>query len=306
MKELGKRSSSVVQNSVRFSFLVSLSDIALNLVASILTGSAVLFSQALQGLSDAFSSALVFFGYRHSKRRANKDHPFGYGREIFFWVLIASVVTGGVTGVLSVARGFSQLQSSTDISSAWIAILVLFIGLIANSYSVKTSMQSLVEKRNPFKKFLSLLNSSYVETKISILIDSLGSLSAFVGLTAIVLFSVTGNTAFDSYGAIVIGSLTILGAMSLIYDVYGLIIGKSADQETLDNLKSKVLEVDGVLDVKRTKAVLIGSGVLLVVVHVVFDHHLSLLQTENRSFKIRRELKKVAGVRHVVVESEQL
>lgn len=307
MIELLKKTTKPAEGSIKLSFLVSISDILINLFAAWVTGSAVLLSQALQGLSDAVSSALVFFGYHHSRRRANGTHPLGYGREIFFWVLIASIITGGITGVLSILKGLGQIRSPHELEVTFIAIIVLVLGAITNSYSVRSSIKTLVlHKRNPMMFLRRVLGSSFVETKISILIDSLGTFSALVGLVSITLYIATSNPLFDGYGAVAIGTITIIGSMSMIVDIYGLIIGKSANEETLQLIRVKTAMTAGVSRVRATKAVLIGSGLLLVIVDVVFDHRLSALQIEHRSETIRKKLKDdIPGVRHVVVEAHQ-
>jgi cation diffusion facilitator family transporter len=305
MIELLRKQSRSTENSIRLSFIVSLSDIFINVVAAIITGSAVLLSQALQGISDAISSLFVYFGYHHSRKRANNQHPLGYGREVFFWVLIASVITGGTTGFLSIERGLAQVRTPVELETTFVAFIVLVIGLITNSYSVRSSLGSLAQnRRNPLSTLKQFIGSSFVETKMSILIDSLGTFSAFVGLVSLGLYVTLDNVHFDGYGAITIGVITLLGSFGLIFDIYGLIIGKSASLETILSIKSKTLAVDGVQKIKHVKAVLIGSGLLLVIVDVIFENGLSSLQIEHRSEKIRKKLRsEIPGVKHVVVES---
>ena len=83
---------------VATSALVSVSDVVLNLAVALLTGSVVMLSQALQGLSDLVTSGMLYIGVKRSAREADERFQFGYGRELFFWVLIASIIMFVGTG----------------------------------------------------------------------------------------------------------------------------------------------------------------------------------------------------------------
>lgn len=165
MIELLKKNTKSSEGSIKFSFFVSISNILMNLAAALITGSAVLLAKMLQALFDGISSALLYFGYRHSRRRPNSKHPFGYGREVFFWVLISSVIIGGLTGTLSIMNGVNQLKNSQQLEATYIVVMVLIVGSLLNSYSVKSSLKKLIPKRNSIAYLKRLLGSSFVEAK---------------------------------------------------------------------------------------------------------------------------------------------
>lgn len=81
----------------------------LNAVVAALTGSTVMLSQALQGLSDLIAGIILYVGVRRSKRQHDERFQLGYGREIFFWVLIAGIVMFAGTGAASVYFGYRQI-----------------------------------------------------------------------------------------------------------------------------------------------------------------------------------------------------
>lgn len=91
------------------SLAVSTSDVILNFLVAIITGSTVMMSQSLQGISDGLTAVILLFGVTKSSRADDKRHPFGYGREIFFWVLIAAIFMFIGSGVISFLLGFRQL-----------------------------------------------------------------------------------------------------------------------------------------------------------------------------------------------------
>src|SRR5262245_27484718 len=86
-----KRINISARRVVTTCFAVDLYDVVLNLVTAILTGSVVVLTEALQGLADLLTSGLLWVGVQRSRRRANRAHRFGYGKELFFWILMAGV-----------------------------------------------------------------------------------------------------------------------------------------------------------------------------------------------------------------------
>ena len=77
------------KKTVITSFLVDLWDIVMNVIVMIITGSVVMLAEAVEGASDLVASGALLIGLRISKRRANKQHPFGYGKALFSWTLIS-------------------------------------------------------------------------------------------------------------------------------------------------------------------------------------------------------------------------
>lgn len=126
------------------SFLVDVLDVVTNLVVALLTGSAVVFSEMAQGLADSVGSALLVIGERRAVRPRDTMHPFGYAREAYFWGLLSAVAMLVIGAGLSAWRGYGQLVAPEPIQSAWLAIAVLVLAVITNSYAVSLSARKLV------------------------------------------------------------------------------------------------------------------------------------------------------------------
>jgi divalent metal cation (Fe/Co/Zn/Cd) transporter len=82
------------------SFLVDLLDVTVNLVITVITGSTVMLAETLQGMADLTSVGMLLIGFRNSKRRSTSQHPFGYGKEQYFWALISIFLIIAVTSTL--------------------------------------------------------------------------------------------------------------------------------------------------------------------------------------------------------------
>ena len=87
------------------SFVVDLLDIVLSIGVAIITGSVIMLTEALEGVSDLVASGLLWIGLKRSTRREDRSHPFGYGREIYFWTLLSALIMFGVTSTVSIYLG---------------------------------------------------------------------------------------------------------------------------------------------------------------------------------------------------------
>lgn len=287
------------------SIAVSIGDIALNLFLAVISGSTVMLAQALQGTADLTTASLLMIGVRNSKRTPDARHPFGFGREVFFWALLASVFALVVTGGLAILRGVQQIADPSELSNTTWAIVVLVFGLATNGYSLSVSVRRLLAgaKRHTILDYL--LHSSLVETKASLLVDLMGTLSAALGLMALVLYRLTGNAVFDGIGAAGVGVLTAIGALFLLYNLRGFIVGISPSQDTIERIRSLAMGFREVQDVLDLRAVTIGSGQIFVILELHFQDELSTNQLERSIDDIKARLQdELPTIARVQIEVE--
>lgn len=292
---------------VATSAFVSVLDVVLNIIVALITGSTVMLSQALQGLSDLATGGLLFVGVKRSKRAPDARFQFGYGREIFFWVLIASIIMFAGTGAMSLYFGYQQIISPTPVEHIWIAFAMLSFGLVTNGYAFSLSLRRLRQNSNGRGKrwWKFLINSSLVETKATFAIDFLGTSAALLGLASLLLYQLTGLTQFDGVGSVAIGLTMMAAAVMLMRDIRDLIVGRGVDGETLRIIKEETLAVHGVNDVLDLLTMYVGSSKLFVVVEVHLQDAFTTDEVERITDTIKRRIhKRLPIVDHVQVEIE--
>lgn len=291
--------------TVVVSSLVSIGDIIFSFIVAVITGSSVMMAQGLQGVADLVTTLFLLLGVHRSKRPASDTHPFGYGRELFFWVLISSLFAFLVSGGIASVRAVNELIKGSALESVPIALITLAFGLVTNGYALNTSIRRLAHGVQGKSFWQYLRHSSLVETKMTLLVDLMGTLSAGLGFIALGLYQITGNPMFDSLGALVIGVLTAAGALFVILDIHDLIVGRSPQPQVIDSIRKAALSVKGVQDVLDLRAVSIGSAKFLVILEVHFADGLNTDQVETITDTIKRTvLDRVPLVDHVQVEAE--
>lgn len=273
---------------VAASFSVSIIDVIINFIVALFTGSAVMLAQMFQGLSDLTTAGFLYHGVRASKRGRDERHDFGYGREVYFWVMISAMFMFFGTGLLSVYFGYRQFTHPTAVHNDWLALGVLLIVLATNGYAFWLSFRRLnQDKHSRLPWWRRIIHSSMIETKTTFIIDLLGTAAALVGLISIGLYALTRNAQFDGIGGMIIGLGMMAGSLLLIYDVKGLIVGRSISSRQAKLLIRRVEKIDGVENVLDLRSMYIGSTKLLIVIEVHLHENLTTDHIEQLSDHIK-------------------
>lgn len=286
-------------------FLVDLLDVAINLVVAIVTGSVVMLAEFFQGLADLTAAALLLVGYKRSKKRADKQHPFGYGKEIYFWTLISAVVMMTFTAVASFYFGLMRFLEPEEIDHIWLGYVTLLITLCSNLYALSLSSGRL-RKNKSFTELPRLfLNARDVTVKNALVLDLMGTSAALFGLISLLLYQFAGVKQFDGIGAMVVGVTTAVLAVVLIIGLRGLLVGERAAPEIEDEIKEAALSIRQVKEVADLRTMQIGPKKLLVNIEVNVEDELETDALEELTDRIKKRIQeKVSSVQFVQLELE--
>lgn len=286
-------------------FLVDLLDVALNLVVAIVTGSMVMLSEFFQGLADLTAAALLLVGYKRSRKRADKQHPFGYGKEIYFWTLISAVVMMTFTATASFYFGLMRFLEPTEIDHIWLGYGTLVITLVSNTYALSLSSRRLLRSKPLTQLPKVFLTSDAVTAKNALVLDLMGACAAVFGLTSLLLFQLMGVKRADGLGAMVIGVSTGVLAIVLVIGLRGLMVGERAAPEIEEKIEKAAMSVKQVKEVVDLRTMQVGLDRLLVDIEVHIADELSTDELETLIDKVKERIKeKVNSVRYLQVELE--
>jgi cation diffusion facilitator family transporter len=291
-------------NVVGTSLIVSVLDVVLNLIVGLITGSTVIIAQSLQGFSDLLTAFILFVGVKRSKKIPDKKHPLGYGREIFFWVLIASVLMFMGTGLYTVNIGIEQIRNPGQISNIYIGFLMLTFGLSTNYYAFRKSNIRLRGRKriNMWRVFRS---SPLIETKATFIVDFLGTVSAVFGLVALTAYQVTGYVQFDGIGSVLVGLTMMIASVVLVLDVRDLIVGKSVPDEITRKIRSTTLKHREVEEILDLRTLYLGSEKILILLEVHLNENLRTNEIEHLLDSIRISIKnEIPQAYHLQIEVE--
>lgn len=290
---------------VATSFIVSISDVVLNFAIAFFTGSTVMLSQGLQGLSDLVTGGILLFGVKRSSRKADSRYHFGYGREIFFWVLMAGILMFLGTGSISAYIGWQQITNPSPIANTWLAIATLIFGFCTNGYSFSLSLRRLHRLHPDISWAQQLLRSSVVETKATFLVDFIGTTATVLGLGALTMYVLTGNPVYDGIGSLVIGLSMMCVAVLLVRDVRDLIVGRAVEPEVTQRIIGAAQSVEGVQSILDLRTMYLGSAKILVILEVHMQDALDTDQIEKITDNVKAVVQEnVPEAHHIQVEIE--
>jgi cation diffusion facilitator family transporter len=200
-------------------------------VAFLVTGSASMLAESVHSLADTGNEALLLVGSGRSRRARTAEHPFGYGRERYFYGFVVAVMLFTVGAVFSIYDGIHKIVNPGELESPFIAYIVLGLSAVLEGFSLRTAIHEANEVRHGrgWREFVHLTKAP--ELPVVLLEDSaalLGLLFAFLG---VLLSEVTGHAEWDGVGSVGVGLLLACAAFIVGYETKSLLIGESASEE---------------------------------------------------------------------------
>jgi cation diffusion facilitator family transporter len=195
------------------------------------TGAASLLAEFIHSVADSTDQGLLFWGRRRGRRPATTTHPFGYGRERYFWALVVAIVLFTAGGLFALFEAEEKLRNPHELRSLWWAIAILCAAFVFESASLAVTARRARTLKGEQRWFAFIRASKEAELPVVLLEDT----AALVGITfaflGVVLADLTGNARFDALGSLGIGALLIVVALTLAGEMKSLLIGESAARE---------------------------------------------------------------------------
>lgn len=294
-----------IEKVVTTSFIVDISDVAINVTVAAVSGSVVMLSQALEGAADLLASGLLLLGLRRSKRPADRKHPFGYGREMYFWTFLSALTTFGVTAALSFYFGLQRFLNPQPIEKLYLTYVALTIAIATNGYSFSLSFRRLLGLRG-FSKIVEVFrHSALIETKTTFILDLMGTIASVFGLIALLIYGLSGDLRFDGLGAMTIGVTLAFFAFFILKGAKELLVGQSASVQEEEKIRKAALSFHQVQKILDLRTILLGPDKLLVNLEVHLKDELSTDQIETLIDKIEKKIKmQVPQAKYIQIELE--
>ncbi|MDQ6668509.1 MAG: cation diffusion facilitator family transporter [Thermoproteota archaeon] len=231
------------------------------LIAATLTGSIAMLAETLHSLSDTFNQVLLLIGIKTSTKAATERHPFGYGKEQFFWSFIVATMLFGISGFISLQQGFSSLMSTVHhIENVNLSYTILAISAVFEANALRVVLDLLkrsIEARGEKFRFSTLLDEFQESKDPSIMTIMVEDSAALLGITiagvGIFLSSETGNTIYDSISSLSIGAILMAFAFFLAKENKGLLIGEAIsrkDYKRIVRLIKEIPEVNRIITIR--------------------------------------------------------
>jgi cation diffusion facilitator family transporter len=264
------------RRSVIVSIVSGVAIAVIKVIAGIVSGSSAMISEAIHSCVDAFNSVFLLIGIRAAGRPPDDEHPFGHGRETYFWTLIVAIAIFAVGGAFSIYEGISHLREPTPLAPPFWNYVVLGTALIFESWTAVTAYREYraMCRQQGVGMWGTFRASKDLTTFVVLFENSTAVIGILVALGGIMLSQVLRSPYPDGIASLLIGVMLCAVAFALIRESKGLIIGEGVERHTLINMRAIVELNPNVEEVFDFLTLQTGPGEVLVAMDLRFRRDL--------------------------------
>jgi len=300
---MAEESNAAIYASIGANVVIS----ATKFVAAAMTGSSAMVAEGLHSLVDAGDGTLLLVGRARSRRPADELHPFGHGKELYFWTLIVAMIFFAVGGGVSIYEGVVRLLHPGPLADPTVAYVVLGVATLFDGASFLVALRQ-VRRTAPGRSLAEVIRHGKDPSLYTVVLEDAADLAgiafAFLGLW---LGHRLQNPYLDAVATIAIGLVLAGVALVLMGQSRALLVGERAGDPVLDAVLAAA-EGDGALrHVHRPLSMQLGPDQVLLAVSVVFAPHLSAREVAAAIVGFERRVRdRRPEVRHIYVEAAAL
>lgn len=239
-------------------------------VAFAFSGSSSMLAEGVHSLADTGNQGLLLLGGRKAKKKADADHPFGYGRERYVYAFVVSIILFSIGGVFSLYEGYEKLHDPHPLENAWLPIVVLVIAIGLESFSFRTAIIEANHARGKDSIFQFIRHAKAPELPVVLLEDFAALIGLVLALSGVGLTILTGDPVFDAIGTLCIGVLLVLVAIVLGIETKSLLVGEGANPADTESIRTAINANEQVEALIHMKTLYLGPEELLVAAKVAF------------------------------------
>ncbi len=217
--------------AVLAAFAANLGIAVIKFVAFLLTGSASMLAEAVHSVADTGNEVLLIVGRGRSIRPASDEHPFGFGRERYFYGFVVSVMLFTVGAAFSVYDGVHKILNPEALRSPFIAFGVLALSAVLEGFSLRTGIREANRVRGDRSWSTFIRRTKAPELPVVLLEDMAALIGLAFAFTGVALSVVTGDGRWDGVGSLGIGVLLATAAAILAVEMKSLLIGEAASPD---------------------------------------------------------------------------
>ncbi len=276
------------------------------LVAAFFTGSSAMLSEGIHSLVDTGNGGLLLLGVRQSQKPPDTNHPFGHGKELYFWSLVVAILIFALGGGMSVYEGITHLSHPQVHHSIW-NYLVLSFAIIFEGVSFFFAIQAFRKEMSGQGAFQTIRSSKDPTTFTVLFEDTAALLGLLVAFLGIYLGHLLNNPYLDGVASIIIGVILAVVAGFLAYESKGLLIGEGVDPAVLSSIRAIAAADPAVEEVRKTLTMHFSPDDVLLTLDIRFKKH---LKAEGIAAVVTRLEKKIRDqhpeIKHIFIEAKSL
>jgi cation diffusion facilitator family transporter len=249
-------------------------------VAAAITGSSAMLTEGVHSVVDSTNQLLLMWGRHAAKKPPDKLHPFGYGRELYFWSFVVAVLVFSLGAGVSVYEGIVHIMNPEPAVSPLIAYAVLLIAFLLEGWSTVEAYRDFKKSKGDLGWFEAIRQSKDPPAFIVLLENGAAMAGIIAAALGLLLSQLTHDPFFDGAASVVIGVILGFTAALLAYESKGLLIGEAADPELVRGLRELACSKPGVVGVGHVLTIHSAPDMITAMINVDFENSISAADVE--------------------------
>ena len=277
------------------------------LFAALIGGSSSMLAESYHSFSDTLNQVLLLYGLKRSRKEPDELHPFGHGKEQFFWSFMVAIILFGIAGTLSVREGYHKFLRPEPISHIGLAYLAIVVGLIFESFAFRIAVSNIKKdmKTEQHRNFIEAIKRSKDPTTLTVFFeDSLAIAGLLIAAIAITLVRMTGILIIDAIASIAIGVLLMIFAFFLAFETKKMLVGEAVTPLKRRRILKAVKSFDEVKKVISLKTMHLSSDEVLVTLELNYKDELIVDELEIVNDRIEKKIKEIIPNAKIYLEAE--
>ncbi len=274
-------------------------------IAAGMTGSAAMLSEAIHSVADTGNEILLLYGLQRAKLPADKDFPFGHGKEIYFWSFVVALLLFAGGAGISLFKGIDQLVEPLPVKHSNINFCVIGFALIFEGASWYIALKEFARRKGAWGYLQAIHRAKDPSVFIVLLEDSAAIIGLVVAFIGILLSQITGNPVYDAAASVIIGLILAITAIVLAIETKSLLIGESANKEVVQGIREIAGSCQEIKQVNEVLTMHMGPDFILVNISVDFVDPILATDVEVTVAKLDKEIKQAyPHVQRIFIEVE--
>ena len=274
-------------------------------IAAGISGSAAMLSEAVHSMVDTGNGFLLLLGLRRSRREPDRSHPFGYGKEVYFWTLVVAMLIFAGGGGVSIYEGIKHLLHPAEIGDPTLSYIVLVLAMVFEGGALTVAYREFRGAIGDTPMWTAIKEAKDPTAFAVLLEDSAAMAGLIVALVGVYAGAALDNPYIDGAASVVIGCVLIGVAAVLAWESRGLLIGEAGSPEMVDEIRRAATADRDVISVVRARTMHVGPRTILANLDVRFARHLDAADIEAAVDRVEAAVRSAApDVDFVSVEAE--
>jgi cation diffusion facilitator family transporter len=256
-------------------FLANLGIAVAKFVGFLITGSSSLLAEAIHSLADTGNQGLLLLGRRRAAREPDEAHPFGYGRERFFWAFVVALVLFSLGSLFALFEGVEKIIDPHEVDSPIVAVVILAVALVLEGFSLRTALSEAGPQRGG-GGLLAFVRRTKVPELPVVILEDLGAMAGLLVAFVALLLTWQVDPIFDGIGTLIIGVLLGAIAILLAVEMKSLLIGEAALPDDVAAIRAAIEQDAAVARLIHLRTEHLGADEILVAAKVGLEPQLDL------------------------------